>query len=389
MSKILISSRCAWDLINYRSGQIQAIRNCGQEVICAAAADGYEKLLDGMGARFIALPVPVRSINPVADLRLMWRFYQLYRREQPDVVHHFTTKPIIYGGIAARFAKVPCVVNTITGLGYSFSDCAPRMLRRVVELQYRAALSTAHTTFFQNEDDRTLFTDGGLVHRDRTRLLPGSGVNTQHFSPRQPTSDKRGDQPVVFLMMGRLLKDKGVYEFVEAARRVRLAYPGTRFQLLGRRDETNPSVVPLADLQTWQDSGEVEYLGVTDDVRDSVSGADVIVLPSYYREGTPRSLLEGAAMGKPIITTDAVGCREVVDQGVNGLLVRVKDAAALAEAMICMLEDEECRHKMGLAGREKIVREFDEQIVIQRCLAAYRTDQSHVPDRVTEPARET
>ncbi len=372
MSKILLSSRCAWSLINYRSGQMRSLKSGGDEVIGAAAADGYENRFESMGIKFVGLPVPYRSINPLADLRLFWSFYTLYRKERPQIVHHFTIKPVIYGSIAARCAGVPRIVNTVTGLGFVFSDRARPWLRKVVEMQYRTALACAHFTFFQNEDDRSLFVDAGLVKKEKTDILPGSGVDTHMFSPiAHAPGDNKGS--VVFLMMARLLKDKGVYEYVEAAERVKQEFPDARFQLLGKRDEHNPAVIPLKDLEKWQENGVIEYLGEVSDVRDILSNADVMVLPSYYREGTPRSLLEAAAMGKPIITTDNVGCRDVVDQGVNGILVPIKNAPALSEAMLCMLQDENKRHQMGQAGREKIVREFDEKIVIDRCKAVYRS----------------
>jgi glycosyltransferase involved in cell wall biosynthesis len=389
MPKILISSRCAWSLINYRSGQMRSLRDGGDEVVAAGASDGYEDRLAPMGIKFVELPVPFKSINPLADLRLFWHFFCMYRRERPEVVHHFTIKPVIYGSIAARLAGVPRIVNTITGLGFVFSDSAGPWLRRVVELEYRTALSCSHLTFFQNQDDQALFIKRHLVEQEKTGLVPGSGVNTQQFAPVTPVDAGECKEQVVFLMMARLLRDKGVYEFIEAASRIKSDYPHAIFQLLGKRDEHNPAVVPLEDLERWRTEGIVEYLGEVSDVRQILSNADVMVLPSYYREGTPRSLLEAAAMAKPIITTDNVGCREVVDHGVNGLLIPVKNAAALTEAMICMLEDPKRRTEMGLAGRDKIVREFDEQIVIQKCRAAYHVEAGHLPVSISEATSET
>lgn len=359
---------------------MRSLKTRGDEVIGAGAADGYESRLEPLGVKFVALPVPFKSINPLADLRLFWHFYRMYRGERPDVVHHFTIKPVIYGSIAARLAGVPRIVNTVTGLGFVFSDRAKPWLRRIVELQYRTALSCAHFTFFQNEDDRSLFTERRLIRSAKAGLLPGSGVDTEQFSPTTSTPTEKRTGSVVFLMMARLLQDKGVYEFIEAANRVKKEYPEAKFQLLGKRDEHNPAVVPLTDLTKWQEAGVVEYLGEVNDVRQIISEADVMVLPSYYREGTPRSLLEAAAMGKPIITTDNVGCRDVVDQGVNGILIPVKNVVALSEAMMCMLEDAERRAMMGRAGREKIMREFDEEIVIQRCIDSYGLNPPlHVP----------
>ncbi|HLK58418.1 MAG TPA: glycosyltransferase family 4 protein [Chthonomonadaceae bacterium] len=374
MSKVLVVSRCAWSLTNYRRGHMNALRDNGDTVIAAGAADGYVSKLEAMGIPFVNLPIPYKSINPLADLRLLAAFYRFYRRERPDVVHHFTIKPVIYGSIAARLAGVPQIINTVTGLGFVFTDQAKPWLRRLVETQYRIALSGAHFTFFQNEDDRSLFVQSRMVRGDKTGLLPGSGVDTTQFKPcwNTETIQAETEAPIMFLMMSRLLKDKGVYDFVDAARMVRREHPNAEFFLLGKRDEHNPAVVPKEDLDLWQSEGAVKWLGEVQDVRGILGKADVVVLPSYYREGTPRSLLEAAAMGKPIITTDNVGCREVVENGVNGLLVPIKNAPALADAMRCMIQDPERRLRMGIAGREKIVREFDEAIVIERVLDVYK-----------------
>ena len=372
MAKVLLVSRCAWTLYNFRRGQMRALQDDGDILLCGGAAgDGYEARITEMGIPFVPLPVDRRSLNPVADIKLFWTLYRWYRRERPDVVHHFTIKPVIYGSLAARLARVPRIINTVTGLGYVFTSEAVGPLRRLVELQYRAALGAAHYTFFQNSEDRELFLNRRIVRDEKAGLLPGSGVDTTHFSPRERLDPPREPASVVFLMIARLLKDKGLYEFVEAARLLKARYPQAEFQLLGARDDRNPTVVAAADLDAWQHAGTVRWLGEVADVRDAISRADVVVLPSY-REGTPRSLLEAAAMSKPLITTDAVGCREAVDVGVNGFLVPVRDAAALADAMATLHEDPGMRRRMGQAGRAKMVRQFEEKQVIAKVLARYK-----------------
>lgn len=369
MPKILLVSRCAWTLYNFRRGQMAALKADGVTVLGAGAGgDGFEPSIEALGIPFVPLPVDKRALNPLADLKLVWRLYRWYRQERPDIVHHFTIKPVIYGSIAARLAGVPRVVNTVTGLGFVFSEGAKPWLRRLVEAQYRVALSKVHFTFFQNNEDRDLFLKQGLVAPEKTGLLPGSGVDTQHFLP--PSTDAE-PQSVTFLMVARLLRDKGVYEFVEAARRVRAQAPNARFQLLGGRDERNPRVVPKEDLDLWQQEGVIEWLGEAKDVRGAMGAADVVVLPSFYREGTPRSLLEAAAMGRPLITTDSIGCREAVEEGVTGLLVPVKSVEALASAMLRLYDDPACRQRMGEAGRAKMLREFDERLVIQKIKQVY------------------
>jgi glycosyltransferase involved in cell wall biosynthesis len=243
-------------------------------------------------------------------------------------------------------------------------------LRRPVEWQYRLALACAHFTFFQNRDDMEFFLRRRLIKAGKIGLVPGSGVDCQFFAP-WATANALPEKPLTFLMVARLLREKGIYEFVEAAHRVKRNFPRIQFQLLGKRDERNPTVVSQRDLERWQAEGVLTWLGEVADVRPIVARADVVVLPSY-REGTPRSLLEAAAMGKPLITTDAVGCREVVDEGINGLLVPVKDAQALAQAMVCLVKHPAIREHMGKAGREKMKREFDERIVLEKTWEVYQ-----------------
>lgn len=374
MSKVLLVSRCAWTLYNFRKGQMEALRRKGYTVIGGGAGgDGFEPKIESLGVPFVGLPVNKRAVNPVSDLILIWSLYRWYRRERPEVVHHFTIKPVIYGSIAARLAGVPRIVNTVTGLGYVFTGDKITWLRRLVEAQYRVALKCAHFTFFQNEDDRSLFVQRRLIRREHTGLVPGSGVNTSAFQPCAAQFEDVRAKPFTFLMVARLLRDKGVYEYVEAARQVRAEFPNSRFQLLGARDERNPTAVTQEEVETWIAEKTIEWLGEVADVRPMLSEADVVALPSY-REGTPRSLLEAAAMGKPLITTDVVGCRNVVEDGVNGILVPVKDADALARAMRRMIHDDSMRRRMGAAGREKIVREFDEAIVIARVVDIYNKE---------------
>ena len=341
-----------------------------------AGGDGFEKYILDLGIPFVALPIDKHVINPSADLKLFWTLYRLYRIEQPSVVHHFTIKPVIYGSIAARLAGVPRIVNTVTGLGQVFVQDDSLWLRHVVKRLYSIALACAHFTFFQNRDDLDYFISYGLVQRQKAGLLPGSGVDCSFFSPSF-ASFRSPDKPVTFLMVARLLRVKGVEEFVEAARLVKEKFPTTQFQLLGPRDERNPTVVSVSELARWQDEGVVRWLGETTDVRPVIAQADVVTLPSYYREGTPRALLEAAAMAKPIITTENVGCREVVENGVNGYLVPVKDVKALAEAMIRLIQDPALRERMGKAGRAKVEQEFEERSVIKTVMESYSKEALH------------
>jgi len=319
------------------------------------------------GFDFIPIPVDRRGINPLADIRLLASLFFLYRRLRPDVVLHFTIKPVIYGSVAARLAGVPRIINTVTGLGYAFTGRQSGWLKRLVMPMYRAAIASAHFTFFQNSEDRAFFVSRNLARPEKTGVLPGSGVDCDRFRPRPEALDDEG--PMV-LMVARLLEDKGVREYAQAARIVRGKRPDARFVILGRRDDRNPSVIPEKEIAGWIDEGVLEWPGETDDVRPWLAKARVVALPSY-REGTPRSLLEASAMARAIVATDVPGCRDVVEHGRTGLLVPVKDAAALAEAVASLLENPGLCGKMGAAGREKMLSEYDEKTVIAMIAEAF------------------
>lgn len=369
--KIILVSRCAWTLFNFRSGLIRSLlKKCGAILGGGAGGDGFEVKVRDLGIVFVPLPISRRPIDPFSDCLLLWTLFWWYRRERPDVVHHFTIRPVIYGSLAAWLAGVPKIVNTISGLGTVFGDGQKAWLRSIVEAQYKLSLCLAHMTFFQNEDDYRYFIARGLVKREQADVVPGSGVDCELFSPRsQMEASPNGS--VTFLLSARLLLEKGIYDFVQAARLVHQVYPDTQFQLLGRRDERNPNVIAKKDLDLWKAEGIITWLGEVLDVRPIVAKADVIVLPTYYREGVPRALLEASAMGKPIIATDTVGCREAVDQEKNGILVPVKDPHALAVAMIRLIESPDMRCRMGKAGRARVMERFDERFVIERTIDSY------------------
>lgn len=368
--KLVITINTAWNIYNFRAGLIRALVEAGFEVVAVAPFDAYAQRLAALGCRYVPLPMDNKGTSPVRDLVLMWRFWRLLRRERPAVFLGYTVKPNVYGSIAARALGIP-VVNNIAGLGTVFVRGG--WLAWLVKALYRLALSRSKRVFFQNDEDRALFLREGLVQSAQTGLLPGSGVDLQHFAPvprplrgtEAVAGVDQGIAPLCFLLVARLFWDKGVGEFVEAACRVRKLAPNARFQLLGFLEVQNPAAIDGATVNAWVAEGAVEYLGATDDVRPYLAGADCVVLPSYYMEGTPRSLLEAAAMARPIITTDWVGCRNVVEDGVNGMLCRVRDAVDLADKMLVVMSLSYAqRAAMGAAGRAKVEREFDEKIVI-------------------------
>jgi glycosyltransferase involved in cell wall biosynthesis len=363
-AKVMIALNTAWNLVNFRAGLINALIAQGYEVVAVAPHDEYALHLVQLGCNYIPLAMDNKGTNPGRDFLLLVRFLKLMRAERPDVFLGYTVKPNVYGSLAARALMIP-VINNVAGLGTVFIKGG--WLNQLVRWLYRIALSRSAKVFFQNEDDRQLFVSGGLVSETVTDRLPGSGVDLVKFRP-MPLPARH---VVRFLLISRMLWDKGVGDFVEAARLLKQRGIDAECCLLGFLDVQNPTAISRKQMDKWVAEGVVRYLGVSDNVRKEIAQADCIVLPSFYREGTPRTLLEAAAMARPIVTTDSVGCRDVVDHGLNGFLCKPKDASDLADKMghIVSLSPAE-REFMGLRGREKVEREFDEQIVIDKYISA-------------------
>jgi glycosyltransferase involved in cell wall biosynthesis len=361
---IVISINAAWNIVNFRSGVISALQERGYRIVALAPDDEYRARLEEMGVELYPIAIDSKGMSPLRDLILLARYRTVLSRLKPSLFLGYTIKPNIYGSLAAHSLGIP-VINNISGLGTAFIN--ERLLTRIATGLYRIALRRSHTVFFQNDEDRRLFLARKIVRPEQAGLLPGSGVDIQRFRPAEPAGERDG---FTFLFVGRLLWDKGVREFVEAARLVRTRRRETRFRLLGFLDVPNRTAVARSDVDGWVAEGLIEYLGAQGDVRPFVAAADCIVLPSY-REGLPRTLLEGAAMGKPLIASDVPGCREVVEDQANGLLCTVRDPASLADAMIRMAEmPHQRRAEMGALGRRTVEERFDQQIVIGLYLRA-------------------
>ena len=362
---IVVSANSLWNILNFRGGLIKALTTEGIKLVIATPGGTPGELPHDMPGEFRELPMDRSGINPFADGLLLLRFARLMRIVRPRALLTFTIKPNIYGALAARLAGVPSIAN-VSGLGTAFIRGG--LFSRFAGVLYRMAFSGSHVVFFQNPDDRDLFLSRGIVDRAKTRLLPGSGIDLERFAPVEPLDS----EDPVFLFIGRLLADKGVREFVEAAQLTRQQYPQARFQLLGGLDPGNRTAISEEELKQWVAEGSVEYLGPTDDVRPFIAKASAVVLPSY-REGLPRSLLEGGAMARPLIATDVPGCREIVKDGETGLLCQVRSASSLAGAMTrfaTMSVDQ--RQALGEAAREKVAAEYDERAVIDAYLEVLR-----------------
>lgn len=362
--RVLLTGNTCFKIANFRAGLIAALQAQGHEVAVLAPFDDYQPKLVAMGCAVHDLPMDRNGTSPLAEAALLWRMHAALRRLRPDIVFGYTIKNNIYAGLSCRRLGIPFVPN-VTGLGPAFNDRGG--LNRVVRGLYRLAFARVRVVFFQNPDDRATFLQAGLVAPQRARLLPGSGVDLERFAP-QPLP-ARTDQ-TTFLLVSRLLWDKGIGLHVEAARAIRARVPQARFQLLGPPDPASRSGIPMAQIQSWVAEGVIDYLGQTDDVRPALAAADCIVLPSWYREGTPRILLEAAATGRPVITTDMPGCRDAVQDGQTGLLCRPRDLESLVTAMERFLQmTPAARAAMGQAARARAEAAFDEAHVIEAYLA--------------------
>lgn len=373
--RLVLSINSAWNIANFRSGLIKGLQADGWEVVAMAPRDEYVSRVEALGCRFVEITMDGGGTNPIKDLHLYRRYKKLLTVERPDVFLGYTIKPNVFGSLAAHDLGIP-VINNIAGLGTAF--IRTNWLTSVARLLYRTALKRSYRVLFQNEDDQHYFTTTGLVKAEQTGRVPGSGIDLQAF-PATPMPKVDADHPIRFLMVARLLRDKGVMEYVEAARMLRAMNAPASFELLGFLDTSNPSAISKQQLEAWQLEGAVRYLGSTDDVRPFMARAHCVVLPSY-REGVPRTLLEAASMARPLIATDVVGCRDAVNDGVNGFLVRPRDASDLAEKclhFISLSNDE--RADLGINSREKVEREFDEKLVISTYRSLLRSIRDDCP----------
>lgn len=372
--EVWIAINTTWNIFNFRRSLIVALGEAGLRVAAYAPPDDYVRHVEASGARYVPMQLNNAGTNPLRELMSVWRMVQLLRRERPALLLTYTPKVNIYLSLAARVWGIPVVAN-VSGLGRTF--IAGGWLTRVTVVLYRLAFSWPKYIFFQNAEDRTIFLEAGLANEERTTLVPGSGVDVARFLPRPKV---RSSDAFVFLMVARLTWDKGVGEYVAAARLLRAEFPSVSFRLLGFLDVPSPSAVPRSEVEAWLSESTIEYLGHSDDTVPIYAGADCVVLPSY-REGLPKTLIEAGSMGLPTIATDVPGCRQATVDGETGFLCKVRDAAALAEAMRRMLLlTPEQREVMGKKARARVVREFDEKIVIERYLDV-------VKDILDEPCR--
>lgn len=364
--KVLFCVNAAWNIWNFRRPLVEVLLADGHEVAILAPRDDTVPKLEGIGCVVYHLKMNAKGLNPMQDTKLLLRLRQQFRALRPDVILSFTIKNNIFGAIAAKHVRIPFIPN-VTGLGTAFLSGG--FLQRVAVTLYRTAFRNLPVVFFQNEDDQGLFLENRLVTAQQSRLLPGSGIDLDRFAAAPFPSDEAAPH---FLMIARLLRDKGVLEYVDAARRVKAKHPEARFQLLGATGSENRTAINRNTVRSWEAEGVIEYLGTMEDVRPMIERAQCVVLPSY-REGAPRTLIEAAAMARPLIATDVPGCRAVVDEGKTGFFCKVRSSESLAascERFIDLPFSE--RAAMGLTGRAKMEQEFGHNIVIEAYRRALR-----------------
>jgi len=370
-ARLLLVINVGWFFLSHRLALAQAARDAGYEVHVACGIDDEEEAqaIESHGLTFHRLDIARSGTAPLRELRLIAHLYSLYRRLRPAVIHHVTIKPVLYGGVICRLTGRARVVHAISGLGYVFGAEGVRggVLRRLVRALYRVALSGGNMrVIFQNQDDLRAFIDRGLLPPEHAVLIRGSGVDLKCFSPRGEPAE-----PVQVLLPARMLRDKGVFEFIQAARLLRARGVRARFVLAGGVDQDNPQGIPADELKAAAEAAGVHWLGLRTDMVEMLSATHIVCLPSY-REGLPKSLLEAAAMGKPMVATDVPGCREVVLHDRTGLLVPARDAQALADALHDLITDPERRAAMGRAARILCEAEFGVDSVVRQTLEIYR-----------------
>ena len=365
-NKIVLVSNTSWSLYNFRLGLIRSLNSQGYDVTVVAPRDSFTSKLISEGISYKEIAIKNYSINPFDDLKIIWQLSRIYRKIKPSLIFHYTIKPNIYGGIAAYLSGIPSILVT-TGLGHLF-EFKNIIIRWITLFLYRVAAFMSKELWFLNENDKDVFVYKRIVRAKKTRVIKGEGINTSWFTPRK---NKNLTGLNRFLFAGRLIWDKGVQEFVDAARIIKAKYPNTRFEIIGFIDQSNPKAVLYEQIAQWQKEKVIRYLGETTDIRPYLNKASCLVFPSYYREGISRILMEAASMETPSITSDNVGCRDLVDHGITGFIVEPKNVGSLVKSIEEFMKlSPEDKLVMGKLGRKKMIKHFEEKLIIGNYLQA-------------------
>lgn len=366
MKTIGIVINTSWHIYNFRTGLVKALQEIGYRVVAIAPKDVYSPKLIETGMDYFEIEMNNMGTNPIEDTKLTYKYYKLFEKIKPDLLLLYTIKPNIYGSVAAKMLNIP-VISSITGLGTVFLH--DTVSSKIAKLLYKIALKIPKKVFFENPYDKKVFIGQNFVDKEKVVLIPGAGINTNEYLPIEEVKFDEKHQ-LKFLFIARLVKDKGLIEYIEAIRLLRAKYSNIEFAILGPYYSGNPTAITKKEMDEWVEEGLVNYLGESDDVKSIVSKYDCIVLPSY-REGLSRVLLEAASMAKPIVTTNVPGCKDVVEDGVNGFLCEKEDAVDLADKMEKIIHLTHAEQiQMGKRGRKRVVKEFDEPIVNKKYIVA-------------------
>jgi len=359
---IVLVSNTSWSLYNFRLGLIRKFKSLGYEVVVVAPKDNFTSKLVAEGITYKPIYLDNYGTNPINELRLVRQLSRIYKDVNADLIFHYTIKPNIYGSLASALSKKPSIIIT-TGLGHLF-EFSNILVRWITIFMYRIAAWLSKEVWFLNDNDRDVFVYKKIVSKKKAKVLHSEGIDTEWFAPKARKNHKG---QIRFLFAGRLIWDKGVREYVEAARIIKQKYKGIKFEILGFIDQSNPNSVPYEYIEKWQREKIINFLGETTDIRYYLQKANCLIFPSFYREGVSRVLMEAAAMGTPIVTTNNVGCKDIVIDGKNGYLVDVKDINALVAAIEKFIElPNEDKDIMGNLGRKMVTDKFSENIILDQ-----------------------
>jgi len=362
--KIVLFTNTSWNIFNYRINLIEVLESEDHDVLLLAPEDDYTQHLLEAGYHWKHFPISRKGMNPIIEINTIRELKIIYSEYEPDICFHYTPKCVLYGSLIAKKLHIPIIMNTITGLGYLFSGSRMRypIIRETIQLWYHWALKNTKV-IFQNRENMELFIQKKITDRKDCFLIPGSGVNIHKFFPLPETNDT----PIV-LFPARLIKEKGIFVFIEAAKILIKTKVHAKFVVVGKIDYGNPSAISEEVLNQWIESGIIEWWGWQSDMAEVFQNCHIICLPTYYNEGIPKTLIEAAACGKPIITSDTPGCREIVHDNVNGLLIQTQNSKILAEAIEKLLINPALRITMGLEGRKLVVANFQSQIIVSKVI---------------------
>ena len=367
MKKIILNANTLFAVYNFRCNLMKSLEKEGCEIVCLGNKDSSSEQIEKNGWRYIDASMDRRGTSIINDAKLFFNYLKIFKKEKPDYILNFTIKPNIYGSLAAKLLNIP-TINNVTGLGDIFDK--ENLTSKIVKILYKISFKFPKKIFFQNDDDLNIFLKNNLVDKKICGRLPGSGVEIERFTPKEI---KKEDNKIRFLFLGRISNKKGVRIINEVSKILTPKYPNIEFQLLGKVYTDEEGHISKEELSSWEKESNIKYLGTSKDVTKEISKADCIIFPSFYREGVPRSLIESAAMGKPILTTDNVGCRDIVNDGYNGYLAKPNDIDSMVKIVEKFLNlSKKEKEILGKNGRKKAVEEFDEKIVINKYLNIIR-----------------